>query len=83
MPHLKGIILIGGEPMVHPQFLEICEILRKELPQEDISIATNGLTLHKFSDKELKHIIQDYHIDLKMSIYPTTLDYIKKQYNRF
>ncbi len=69
--------------MIHPQFLQICQIIKKYLPNINITIMTNGLNLHNFSDEELIYITKKCNINIDVSIYPTTIDIIKKQYNRF
>jgi len=37
------ISIIGGEPLLHPQFAELNALLRKHLPQEKLNIFTSGL----------------------------------------
>ena len=37
------VSIIGGEPLLHPQFDEINALLRKHLPQEKLNIFTSGL----------------------------------------
>ncbi len=40
----NGIGIIGGEPLLHPQFKEICLILKNEfkLPRDKLGIWTSG-----------------------------------------
>ena len=52
MPHMNHLMLIGGEPLVHPQFLEICQIIREIFPKMDTTIMTNGIALANYSDED-------------------------------
>lgn len=49
---LRRIMLIGGEPLLHPQIKEFCEILRKNFPNEDmrLEILTNGILIETLSE---------------------------------
>lgn len=51
IPSLKWLMLLGGEPTIHPQLLELCEIARDIFPDIIIEILTNG--------KYLKGILKD------------------------
>lgn len=51
IPSLKWLMLLGGEPTIHPQLLELCEIARDIFPDITIEILTNG--------KYLKGILKD------------------------
>lgn len=83
MPHMNHLMLIGGEPLVHPQFLEICQIIREIFPKMDTTIMTNGIALANYSDEDLIKIAKEYEIEFTSSIYPTTLNLIKEQQERF
>lgn len=37
------VSIIGGEPLLHPQFTEINALLRKHLPQQKLNIFTSGV----------------------------------------
>ncbi len=37
------VSIIGGEPLMHPQFAEVNALLRRHLPQEKLNIFTSGL----------------------------------------
>jgi len=41
----ESITLSGGEPTIHPEFLNLLKWLRKQFPQTKITIATNGRML--------------------------------------
>jgi hypothetical protein len=40
----------GGEPLLHPQFKEICLYMREKWPNAGLMIATNGLLLDRIMD---------------------------------
>ena len=50
----EQIGLIGGEPTIHPQFKEICDILIADDRVKDITLYTNGLLIDKYIN-ELKN----------------------------
>lgn len=45
------ISLLGGEPLLHPNFLEIVNIVRKSGISKRIRVVTNGLLLHRMSEQ--------------------------------
>lgn len=47
LPSLKWLMLLGGEPTLHPQLLELCQIARNLFPDIIIEILTNGKDLSK------------------------------------
>lgn len=42
------IVLFGGEPLIHPDLLEICKVIRKYYPTSIIRLITNGYLLDNF-----------------------------------
>lgn len=44
----KLLCLTGGEPLLHPDLLKICELARQILPNKKIKIITNGLLLKNY-----------------------------------
>jgi len=43
-----GIGIMGGEPLLHPYFYEICELLRKKVPLEKRFLWTSGYNWKKY-----------------------------------
>lgn len=68
---LDTIHLTGGDPLTHPDFLQICELVHTILPNFKFSVSTNGLLLNKFSDEQLLKLYNDFKIFFQLSIYPT------------
>ena len=58
IPSIKWLMLLGGEPTIHPQLLELCQIARKIFPDIPVEILTNGKDLTNIikSKKELEKL---------------------------
>lgn len=61
---IKKILITGGEPTLHPQFIDVCNILFDNF--EDVSICSNGYILNKD--------IQNFFINSNFSTYTISLD---------
>ena len=58
--HIKEAIILGGEPLLHPEILTLIARIRKEVGFETLRLTTNGIFLNKhrqliplFFDKEI------------------------------
>lgn len=60
--------LMGGEPLLHPQLIEIIKYFG-ELGI-NLRLVTNGILIPKM-DKEFFELITKYNVDLKVSVYKT------------
>jgi GTP 3',8-cyclase len=60
------ISLLGGEPLLHPDLLEIIDVIRKSGITDRIRVITNGLLLHKMSDQFWQKV-DEVHV----SLYPS------------
>lgn len=70
-PHgLKRLMILGGEPLLHPQIKDFCVLAREIFPEEDfqIDVLTNGLKLGSIDDKELKTMTKN--VRLCITPYP-------------
>lgn len=45
IPNVKQIVLMGGEPTLHPNLLELCQITRKYFPSIEFYVVSNGINL--------------------------------------
>jgi hypothetical protein len=45
--------LLGGEPLLHPDFVEICLMAKKYFENSQIEVTSNGLLLPKITDVEM------------------------------
>ena len=66
----------GGEPTLHPQFMELCKELFKQIPDCFLQIITNGTLLDKFSKDDLI-FLSNYHVSFAITLYPK-MEYINK-----
>lgn len=54
---IKEAILLGGEPLMHPNLLELVSRLRKESGLEMLRMTTNGLGLLSMSEERIKKLV--------------------------
>lgn len=85
LPSLNKIMLSGGDPFMHPLFLQICSEIRKIFPDIELCAYTNGLLLNKISNQDIVYLTQDLQLNIVSSLYPSikNLEEYKKQDNRF
>ena len=64
IPNIKELILLGGEPTLHPNLLEICAIAREIFPSIEIYIFSNGKKLDNVlkDSKEYKKLNISFHV---------------------
>lgn len=86
--HLKkmgrafGILrLLGGEPLMHPDLLEILEIAGRELKGKRVELYTNGVLLSGERQSEFVEALcrtcRRYGIHIYITVYPINIDYEK------
>lgn len=68
IPNLKSLILLGGEPTLHPELLDLCKIAREILPNIEISILSNGKNLSQVLIDAKQY--QDLRISFGICDYP-------------
>lgn len=69
------IVLMGGEPLLHPRITEVVRVTRKYLPKEHVGLCTNGILLRRMAD-DFWDALVECDIDLAISPYPIRLDYV-------
>ena len=74
------IRLMGGEPLLHPQVVDFCEITRSLFPNSEIVLVSNGILLPTLSNEQINRLNQN-NIALCMSDYGLKLDW--NQINKF
>jgi sulfatase maturation enzyme AslB (radical SAM superfamily) len=64
--HVYELDLVGfGEPLLHPQFGEILENIKKEVdPRARIALTTNGTKLQEWADRLLEANVSDFSISI-------------------
>ena len=76
-----GIIrLMGGEPLLHPQVVEFCEITRSIFPKAEVVLVSNGILLSHLIDDDINRLNQS-NIELCISNYGLKLNW--NQINKF
>lgn len=63
--HAGEIKLLGGEPLLHPNIIEIAKIVKESMIADEICIFTNGTLIDKVSEELWQYIDGIY-----ISIYP-------------
>lgn len=66
--------ILGGEPLLHPDFIEIVTYARIQLPYSRIRVTTNGLLLNKLTKPQLA-ILHRFDIEILISKYRETDDF--------
>jgi len=62
-----SIYLTGGEPTLHPQFLDILKYLTQNFPKQKITLLTNGRRfIYKDFTREVLGINDDFNIDVSL-----------------
>ena len=72
--YFETIVLMGGEPLLHPRVAEIMRMTRAYLPGEGVALCTNGLLLRRM-DEEFWDALVECDVELGISPYPIGLDY--------
>ena len=49
--YFDAIVLMGGEPLLHPQIVEIIRMTRRHLPKILLALCTNGLLLKRMGEE--------------------------------
>lgn len=74
--NLTSIIISGGEPLLHPEFLTIVKIIRDIFPDIQIIVFTNGILLSKFDEKDFQ-FFSEINLLFSVSLYPKESLYLK------
>ncbi len=70
---IGSVCLMGGEPLLHPQLLDIISMSRKVLPKSNLFILTNGVLLSKQDDSFWK-TCNENSVPILISRLPIELD---------
>lgn len=72
--NIDRIAIMGGEPLLHPELIEIMVFARKIFRKVDIMLSTSGLLLRNCTD-EFWSACRDNAIKLSVTKYPVAFDY--------
>jgi MoaA/NifB/PqqE/SkfB family radical SAM enzyme len=73
---LSSLQIMGGEPLLHPQIINLMKAARKQLPNTTIQIVSNGLLLTK-QGEEFWNCCNQHNIQISLTKYPIKLDFDK------
>lgn len=79
--NFRKIILTGGEPLLHPDFLEFVKLARIDFPKAEIVIQSNGGLLKTLPQKNLRVLPSIKNIVFNISSYIGWNDDIKEIYD--
>ena len=71
---------MGGEPLLHPQYLSFLKSTREYFPRSTIVLVSNGILLHSLKDEDI-YTINLLGIELCVSDYGIKIDHEK--FNKF
>lgn len=63
--HADVAVILGGEPLQHPDLLELMDVVKESGIADRVRVLTNGIRLHKMTD-----LFWGQLEDLKISVYP-------------
>ena len=75
---MDRIMLLGGEPLLHPEIEKFFEVTRNSFTEGEIRILTNGILLLK-QPKSFYEALIKYKVDLWVTKYPIQFDYNKAE----
>lgn len=73
--YLQKIVLIGGEPFLNKNLLNLCIQINKILPNIKIEILTNGLLLKDIPDKDKIEYSKIQNLSINITTYPINFNY--------
>ncbi|MDR0455831.1 MAG: 4Fe-4S cluster-binding domain-containing protein [Treponema sp.] len=81
---LTSFYVSGGEPLLHPQILEIFNVARELFPKTMVNFMTNGLLLLKMPEISWENC-QKNNVTISVSRYPINIDIngIKEKSNKY
>jgi hypothetical protein len=73
----RRVNLLGGEPFLHPQLVEVATVARKYWAESEIHITTNGLLLPNLTDEKL-NALQKLNIRINISAHKNDEESLKR-----
>lgn len=71
---LERIVLIGGEPLLHPNLIELIKIVRMYFPTTSLNIHTNAVLLRNMSDTFFE-LCKNENVSFIYTQYPININY--------
>lgn len=72
--YFDSVVLMGGEPLLHPHVDRVVRTTRDRFPDEPIGLCTNGLLLRRMDDS-FWSALAECDVLLGISPYPLSIDY--------
>lgn len=67
--NIGQFFLLGGEPLLNPDFPAFIQIVRKYFPYTDLILLSNGILIPKLTDEQIQ-VLKQYRVRLQISAYP-------------
>lgn len=67
IPQLQILSIWGGEPLLHPNFLELCQIAQEIFPNK-VQCGTNGILLQSYTDGQLDKLAET-NCEVNLAVY--------------
>lgn len=68
--HIRHVTLLGGEPLLHPEYEKIVAAVGKASPDSLITIVTNGVTLKGDALDRFLAVCREHGVRVKWTVYP-------------
>lgn len=75
---MDEILLLGGEPLLHPQITEFFRLSRRHMPNCELKILTNGLKLCNMNN-DFWRSVYEHSVQVWVTKYPVDFDYQKAE----
>ena len=75
LPTLKDLMLLGGEPTLHPNLFNLCKIAREIFPESDIRFLTNGIVMNNTWTEETFEQFKN------IRVFPCVTKYLNTDYS--
>lgn len=70
---VKRFHLLGGEPLLNPNFLDFFKVTHEIFKKSDLDLVTNGILLQKQPDSVWEKF-KEYNVTICLSVYPINLN---------
>lgn len=68
--YIRHVTLLGGEPLLHPEYEKIVAAAKKASPESLITIVTNGVSLRGEALDRFLSCCREYGVRVKWTVYP-------------
>lgn len=79
--NFRKVVITGGEPILHPHFIELMNLVREDFPKAEIKVQSNGRLIKRLPQKKLRILPDIKKVIFSVSHYPGWNDEIKEKYD--